>query len=270
MTWREKYAEYLERPVVRVLLVLFFVLWVVLYTSAPAIPLKARPPIDVRSLYEFEVALLHYLPSTYLADLQNAFFDVLGAIAYTLHSVWPFVFLAYVGFFKRRDLILPYWNCFGLVCFLGLITQLIMPTAPPWYYYKYQFAPASYAMKGDPAGLERVDARFNITFYKSMFDNSPLVFGSFPSLHIGWPSTTALFVYYETTLPLWLRITSIGYVAYVALAVMYLQHHYFVDVFGGVFYAFVVYKFLGPRKTQLGNQWRTYCGVNLQKFCEPV
>jgi len=189
----ERIYQILEKPITRILLVLPFVMWVVLYTSAPAFPLSSRPTIDVTTLYYFDVALLHYLPSTYLAELQNPFFDILGAIAYTLHAGWPFVFLAYMIFFKRRDLILPYWNCFGLVCFLGLITQLIMPTAPPWYYYKYGFEPASYDMKGDPAGLARVDERYNITFYKNMFDSSPVVFGSFPSLHIGWPSTLAFF-----------------------------------------------------------------------------
>ena len=114
-----------------------------------------------------------------------------------------------------------------------------------------------------------MDARFDITFYENMFLNSPVVFGSFPSLHIGWPSTTALFVYYETTLHIGLRIASVAYVAYVALAVMYLQHHYFVDVFGGVFYAWAVYKLLGPRKkAQRNDQWGTHCGVNIGKFCD--
>jgi inositol phosphorylceramide synthase catalytic subunit len=93
-----------------------------------------------------------------------------------------------------------------------------------------------------------VDAKFHISFYKNMFDSSPVVFGSFPSLHVGWPTILALFVFYETTLPKALKIASWVYVAYVALAVMYLQHHYFVDVFGGLFYSYVVYRFIGPKK----------------------
>jgi len=261
----ERINRILEKPVTRILLLIPFVMWVVLYTSAPSFPLSSRPTLDVTTLYDFDVALLHYLPSTYLAELQNPFFDLLGAIAYTLHAGWPFVFLAYMLFFKRRDLILPYWNCFGLVCFLGLITQLIMPTAPPWYYYKYNFTAASYDMKGDPAGLARVDERYNITFYKNMFDSSPVVFGSFPSLHIGWPSTLAFFAYFETTLPFALKVASIAYVGYVALAVMYLQHHYFIDVLGGVLYAFVAYRLLRPRKTEAWNQWG-----KLARFCEPA
>jgi len=240
--------QVIERPLVRILLVVPFVLWIILYTAAPAIPLDWRPAIDVSSLWEFDTAFFHYLPSTELDKLQNVFFDVLGAIAYTLHAGWPFVFLAYMIFFKRRELILPYLNCFGLVCFLGLITQLAMPTAPPWYYYKYRFEPASYQLRGDPAGLARVDQKFNITFYQNMFDKSPVVFGSFPSLHVGWPSTLAFFVFYETTLPMGIRMAAVCYVGYVSLAVIYLQHHYMVDVLGGVLYAFVVYKIFGPKK----------------------
>jgi len=255
------FLQRIERPWIRIVLALPFLLWIVLFTTAPYIPLTWRPGIDVKSLFEFDTAFFRYLPSTELAKLQNAFFDVLGAIAYTLHAGWPFLFLAYMIFFKRRDLILPYLNCFGLVCFLGVVTQLIMPTAPPWYYYKYQFTPASYEMKGDPAGLARVDERFNITFYKNMFDNSPVVFGSFPSLHIGWPSILAFFVFYETALPLGLKIASIVYVVYVSLAVIYLQHHYLVDVLGGVLYSFVVYKLIGPKK-RTHNQWGEWCQKN--------
>lgn len=249
MSFWETYCRVIETTKVRIGLSIFFILWIVLYAGAPKIPLDIRPSIDVHSLYDFDIVFLHYLPSTYLAKLHNPFLDVaLGAIAYTLHTVWPFVFLAYMLIFKRRDLILPYLNCFGLLCFLGLITQLIMPTAPPWYFYNYGFKPASYDMKGDPAGLIRVDLMFDIRFYRNMFDSSPVVFGSFPSLHCGWPSILALIVFFNTNLHKAIKWASVGYVVYVGIAVMYLQHHYFVDFFGGVFYAVVVYKLVGPKK----------------------
>jgi len=260
------YLQRIERPSIRVLLVLPFILWILLYTTAPHFPDALKPTIDVKSLYYYDVALFRYLPSTELAKLQNVVFDILGAIAYTLHAAWPFVFLAYMVFFRRRDLILPYLNCFGAVCFLGLITQLVMPTAPPWYYYKDGFKQASYDMKGDPAGLARLDTRFNITFYQNMFLNSPVVFGSFPSLHVGWPTILAFFVFYETLLPFALRLAAVIYVGYVGLAVIYLQHHYMVDVLGGVLYAFLVYKLIGPKKKSRSGDgaddwWKKNCNV---------
>jgi len=242
------YFGFVDKLWVRILLSSFFLMWIILFTTAPKIPLSIRPEIDVYSLHFMDYVFLHYLPSTYLAELQCDFLDILGAIAYTIHTAWPFVFLAYMIFYGRRDLILPYLNCFGALCFLSVVTQLIMPTAPPWYFYKYGYAPANYNMTGDPAGLIRVDHMFNITFYQNMFDASPLVFGSFPSLHVGWPSVLALLVFYDTTLPRGIKWASVAYVAYVALAVMYLQHHYFVDAFGGVFYSVAIYKVIGPKR----------------------
>jgi len=255
------YLQEIERPLIRGLLVLPLLFWLVLYTTAPYFPLDSRPAINVRTLYEFDIAIFHYLPSTELAKLQCAAFDVAGAIAYTLHSGWPFVFLAYMVFFKRRDLILPYMNCFGLVCFLGLITQLAMPTAPPWWYYENGFKPATYSTKGNPAGLARVDERFHIQFYKNMFDSNPVVFGSFPSLHVAWPTTTAFFVFYETTLHRGIKIASWVYVGYVSLAIMYLQHHYGIDVLGGLFYAFVAYKLLCPKNRPPNQDSSKYINV---------
>jgi membrane-associated phospholipid phosphatase len=137
-----------------------------------------------------------------------------------------------------------------------------MPTAPPWYYYKYNFAPANYNMSGDPAGLIRVDQKFHIDFYKNMFYASPVVFGSFPSLHVAWPTVLALFVAFETTLHKAIKVAAAVYVAYVSLAVIYLQHHYFADVFGGVFYSTVVYKFLGPKMLpKKQNETNDVCSV---------
>jgi membrane-associated phospholipid phosphatase len=124
-----------------------------------------------------------------------------------------------------------------------------MPTAPPWYFYNYGFNTtiANYEMKGDPAGLIRVDEMFHITFYRNMFDNSPVVFGSFPSLHCAWPALLALFVYFDTNLPRWIKWAAVAYPVYVALAVMYLRHHYFVDAWGGAFYSLGVYLLFGPK-----------------------
>lgn len=239
------YLQRIEKPVFRVLLMIPLFTWLIVYFMAPKINPDIRPTIDVTTLYYFDVWLLHYLPSTYLAALHCTFLDVLGAIAYTLHTGWPAVFLVYMVIFRRRDLILPYVNCFGSVCLLALITQLCLPTAPPWYYYNYNFTAANYSMIGDPAGLIRVDQKFGINFYRNMFDASPVVFGSFPSLHVAWPTLLALFVWFDTTLHKAFKWAAVGYVVFVSLAVMYLQHHYFVDVFGGIFYSVCVYKLLG-------------------------
>eukprot|EP01111_Echinosteliopsis_oligospora_P005967 TRINITY_DN1978_c0_g1_i1.p1 TRINITY_DN1978_c0_g1~~TRINITY_DN1978_c0_g1_i1.p1 ORF type:complete len:314 (+),score=47.47 TRINITY_DN1978_c0_g1_i1:228-1169(+) len=245
----KRYAGEVINPhsTIRKLLVIPLVVWLVVYFSAPIIPASIRPPIDVRTLRVFDLTLFRYLPSDALGRLACLPLDLLGAVGYTIHMAWPFVFLAYL-LWRERWLVLPYVNCFGIINCLGLITQLVLPTAPPWYFEKYGFSAASYALKGDPAGLERVDEHFNISFYKNMFYNSPLVFGSFPSLHVGWPSMLALFIVFEARrLKAPVKCFSVFYVVYISLVVIYLQHHYVVDVIGGMVYAFTAYQLTRPR-----------------------
>ena len=91
-------------------------------------------------------------------------------------------------------------------------------------------------MPGNPAGLARVDHLFGTNFYKNTFGSSPIVFGAFPSLHSGFACIIAMFLGF--LLPR--RAVFIGsgiYVLWLWWATMYLQHHYFIDVLGGLGYA---------------------------------
>jgi len=235
-----------QEPLWRKLTLLTLVAWQVLYFGCPYIPDSVKPPIDVRTLVIYDTWLLHYLPGEILSSLICLPLDVLQAIPYTIHISWPFIFAAFL-FYRKTDLVLPFLGCWGTVCLLGVITQLVFPTAPPWYYAKYGFAPASYSLMGDPGGLERVDAYFNITFYKNMFDASPLVFGSFPSLHVAWPALICTFIRLPSLgVPLAGKLAAHFYLFWVCFAVLYLDHHFIMDVLGGMLYSFVVFKLLGP------------------------
>jgi len=238
----------LEKPIIRWLLCIPLIGWAILYFTAPYQPESMKLPVDVHTLYDFDMFLFGALPTTIVPRLMQCIpLDTLAGIVYTIHSGWPVIFLTYL-LIRRRDIVLSYVNCFGVVSLLAVATQMAMPTSPPWYYYKYQFAPASYALKGDPAGLERVDEYYHIQFFYNMFYNNPVVFGSFPSLHIGWPSLMSLFIVFSTRLPRLIKRASIVYVLIVSWAVIYLQHHYAVDVLGGMFYAWMAYTLLGPKK----------------------
>jgi len=232
----------------RKVFVLFVVLWQVLWSLAPHIPRDIRPTIDVRSLYAWDKGMFVVLPHEVLSHIQSPALDIFTAIPYTIHVVWPFVFVIW-SFFKRRDLTLPYINCFGLLSLLAVVTELVFPTAPPWYYEKYGFAPASYDLPGDPGGLARVDAMFNTDFYLNTFLTSPLVFGAFPSLHCGWPTLLTLFLCMNVFRSWKLRWIPCAYVAWVSFAVVYLQHHYVADVLGGMLCAWSVYEIMGPHRT---------------------
>jgi len=231
----------------RKVFVLFIVFWQILWSLAPHIPRDIRPTIDVRSLSAWDRGMFIVLPHQVLSHIQSPALDIFTAIPYTIHIVWPFVFVIWC-FFKRRELTLPYMNCFGLLSLLAVCVELVFPTAPPWYYEKYGYEPASYDLQGDPAGLARVDTMFNTTFYLDTFVKSPVVFGAFPSLHVAWPTLICLFLCMNVLFSWKTRWIPIFYVAWVSFAVVYLQHHYVADVLGGMLLAWSVYEVLGPHR----------------------
>jgi len=244
-------GKILTHPLMRKIMCSFVVLWQILWNVAPYIPPDERPPIDVTSLNAWDKSMFIILPHQLLTHIQCPFLDVLSAIPYTIHVIWPPIFLVWT-FFKCRKLTLPYINCFGFLCVFAVAIQLVFPTAPPWYYDKYGFAPASYHLPGDPAGLARVDSLFHTEFYLNTFIKSPVVFGAFPSLHVGWPTLMALFLCIHV-LPCWqLRLIPCTYVLWVSFAVVYLHHHYVADVLGGMFLAWLVYELLGPHRENQG------------------
>jgi len=226
---------------------IFVVLWQVLYSAAPYIPVHMRPVIDVHSLVAWDKSMFLILPHQVFARLQNPFLDVFTAIPYTIHIFWPIGFLCW-SFFKHRSLTLPYINCFGLLSLLAVVTELVFPTAPPWYFEKYGFEPAAYSLPGDPGGLARVDNMFDTNFYDDTFRKSPVVFGAFPSLHCAWPTLLTLFLVFHV-LPSWkYKWIPCVYIMWVAFAVVYLQHHYVADILGGMLLAWLVYELLGPHR----------------------
>lgn len=231
----------------RKLFCIFLILWQLLYSLAPYIPLEARPEIDVTSLNRWDRSMFVVLPHEMLTYLQSAYLDVFAAIPYTIHVFWPILFLAW-SIWKQRSLTLPYVNCFGLLSLLAVCTELIFPTTPPWYYEKYGFAPATYELPGDPAGLARVDKMFDTEFYLNTFVKSPVVFGAFPSLHVGWPTLLTLFLCFNVLDSWKTRIIPCCYVAWVSFAVVYLHHHYVADVLGGMLFAWAIYEVLGPHR----------------------
>jgi len=187
-----KFKGYKISSNTRKLLLLPLAAWYFLWHFSPWIPHDVRPSIHVDKLLEFETYLFSTLPHQAITYYHSEHLDVLMAIPYTLHVAWPIIFSLW-ALRKSTRLLLPFANCFGLLSFMAVVTELLFPCAPPWYFEKYGIAPATYDLPGDPGGLARVDKLFGIEFYNGTFSKSPLVFGAFPSLHVGWPVLLAFF-----------------------------------------------------------------------------
>jgi len=211
------------------------IIWVLLFSTAKDIPMSWRRPIDVDTLYDLESKL--GLISFNFYKNEHILLDLLAWLPYgIIHYIMPILVGVYLLFYYKPGYTSVYLFFFGIMSSTGVLTQLCWPTAPPWYYKKYNKTPATYEMHGDPAGLQRIDHLFHIDFYTTTFSGNPLPWGAWPSLHSAFAVYSALFLtfIYPKYGPLFFI-----YVIWIWWATMYLGHHYFVDLLGGLVYAFV-------------------------------
>eukprot|EP01113_Clastostelium_recurvatum_P019567 TRINITY_DN2307_c0_g1_i1.p1 TRINITY_DN2307_c0_g1~~TRINITY_DN2307_c0_g1_i1.p1 ORF type:complete len:365 (+),score=42.40 TRINITY_DN2307_c0_g1_i1:80-1174(+) len=234
----------------RHLLIIPLFIYFILYSTFPVIPDPAKLPVNVSGLVNTERYIFGgILPHEVLSWYHNSFFDVMAAIPYGLHIPLPIIFLTIALIWERR-LVLPYAHSLGIASLAGVVIQYVFPTSPPWYYEKYGELPAHYDMQGDPAGLARVDVLLGTSFFHDMFEQSAIVFGSFPSLHITWASLMCLYLCsfqsgskrgrFCLPFALWKCLPPL-YVIWLALAVVYLEHHYVLDVAGGFLLALIAF-----------------------------
>ncbi|TXT09010.1 hypothetical protein VHUM_02484 [Vanrija humicola] len=217
--------------------------WVILFFSARYIPTNARPAIHVNLLPALESVMY----GANISDLQTRYthplLDILAWLPYgVLHFMLPVVVALLLWIFGPRGSAQYWGKAFGFMNLCGVITQILLPCAAPWYEIIHGLTPANYGMPGSPGGLLRIDRVFNSTGYTNTFGSAPLVFGAFPSLHSGCAVMEALFLahFFPFLKPLYW-----GYVGILWWATMYLSHHYLIDLTGGaclsvlVFYLFM-------------------------------
>ena len=113
---------------------------------------------------------------------------------------------------------------------------MLFPVAPPWYVAQYGLGPAVLEAIPSAAGAARFDELTGIKYFAAFYSRNPNVFGAMPSLHVAYPVIATLAVR-DRGVRWW------GPIFLLALLVMfsavYLNHHYIVDVIGGVIAAFI-------------------------------
>jgi len=212
------------------LLVVPLVIWLLMFQFAGVIPNEKRPHIDVTTLPTLERilfgdALLYRLfPGT-------VFFAFLAAIPYLAHFSLPFILSIYLWKIDKRPTLFLWY--FGLMNATAVATQLILPTAPPWYNARYGFDPANYELPGDPGRLKIVDDLLGVEIFQGIYGTSPLVFGSWPSLHAAWPFMISLYTsMFSVPFPRFKWV----YCGWIWWAAVWTRHHFLLDVLGGMFY----------------------------------
>ena len=232
-------------PIQHIFLILPLVTWLLLFQVAAVIPSSVRPSINVSFLPFFE-AMLFGSPLLFEMFPPSNLLVFLAAVPYLAHFSLPFIFGAYLLYRRKQVTIFLFY--FGILNLTAVLTHLSFPTAPPWYNEVYGFEPATYDVQGDPGRLRNADLMLDFPLFQSLYGTSPVVFGSFPSLHAGWP---LLIAFYSSMIAIPLSIyLKCFYVCWIWWAAVFTKHHFLLDVLGGAFYTFIAITFVDYLKTK--------------------
>lgn len=201
--------------------------------------LGLRGPVHTGDLWELERALFPAPGGTtwpaWFATRTHAVLDFFCGFSYAAYLYEVFL-VAVLYFFRKHPRFAQVCWAFLAVNFIGVVTYMLYPAAPPWYIMQYGPGPADLAAAPSPAGTARFDALLGINYFANFYARSPNVFGAMPSLHVAYPTLVAWQVW---GLGRAWRVGSTAFAALVAFSALYLQHHYILDVAAGMVAALV-------------------------------
>jgi inositol phosphorylceramide synthase catalytic subunit len=171
----------------------------------------------------------------YFAVHHSPAFDLLFAVPYT---IFVYLVIAYAGYlyFKDRARMRVYLWAFAFGNAMSFLCWLALPAAPPWYLRAHGCEIDPNALP-NAAALLRVDALLGIDYYRTFYSRASSIFGALPSMHCAYPVIGLLSAWRAAgwrTRPL-----HIAYTVVMAVAAVYLDHHWVIDVLAGWFIAIV-------------------------------
>ena len=155
--------------------------------------------------------------------------DLLLAVPYLIFVYVVLGYGVWLYFVDRRRMRRFLW-AFAVGNFIAFGVWLLLPAAPPWYLRDHGCTIDASAAPS-AAALTRVDALLGIHYFEAFYSRASSVFGALPSMHCAFPVMgliTAWKVASWKTRPI-----HIGYALLMAVAAVYLDHHWIVDVLAG-------------------------------------
>lgn len=198
-------------------------------------------PVLVEGLVEAETALFGgELPTLVLQDLffdpvTVQWYDVVAAVIYFSHFfvAWTIAAVLYV---LRRESWVFYTKLVLTLTYLGLLTYVLLPAAPPWY--------AAHHGLVDP--IERAATRgwweIGMQSAGRLLENAQAdvnLVAALPSLHAGTSMLVVLWAWPRVR-SVWGRAALAGYAVGMGVTLVYGGEHYVLDVLMGWAYAAAV------------------------------
>jgi len=178
-----------------------------------------------RALFPFQGRSL----SEWLVDQQSVAMDLVCGFAYATYIGEVIIAAALLFLGRSQKVWVLAWG-FLAMNLMAVVTYLVYPAAPPWYIALHGLGPADAHAAASAAGAARFDSLIGIPFFTGFYSRNPNVFGAMPSLHVAYPLLVALVGWSRGW---WWRVPTLAYAALMAIAAVYLQHHYILDVVAG-------------------------------------
>ncbi len=152
--------------------------------------------------------------------------DVSMAVVYGAHFAFPLV-VAFLFWLRDRPLYYRFIGSLMLMAIAGFVIYLLLPVAPPRFAHEFGEALPVHDVMANT--WRKLDAIAWVSWAYTNMSGNP--YAAFPSLHAAFPVLAWLFVRGRYPKAAWLVV---AYTAVVWFAIVYLGHHYIVDILGGV------------------------------------
>jgi len=207
--------------------------------------------VHVNELIQADLALFGgVVPTLWLQERfydagQVHWYDYVVLLVYALHFVFPLAF-AFMLWLTNRDRFWQFVVGFLVMTYAAFAFFLYYPAAPPWFAERYGYIEGVQWPAGQ-AFQAMVPQRYNnYDTFKVWDDVSGNAVAAMPSLHAAFPWLVLLFAVKSYGRPgLWF----LPYSPILWFSIVYLGHHWVVDVIAGVAWAtvcFVVVQLVWP------------------------
>lgn len=171
---------------------------------------------DDKSLLFIERNLFGNPCFEYIDTVNNMFFTFTSGILYLIHYISPIIHLYFLHKTRSKKNIKKYIKMLGYGNLVSLFIHIFSPTSPPWvienkYFNKHWYPEAK---------LEEFDDIIGIKLFHTIYKHNPMIYASFPSLHVLW-ITNMMFLMFN-------RYT-VTHVILIWLSTIYLHHHFIID-----------------------------------------
>jgi len=161
------------------------------------------------------------------------FYDFIFAVFYMLHFALPLIF-GYVLWIRRRDKFRHFAIAILVLSYIGFATYYLYPAMPPWMAAEKGIIPPVYNIFNEAAAHFFRSGSLPSVYW--LFNPNPVA--AMPSLHAAYPMLVFLYLlkyFGKKSWPFFIYVFGVWF------SIVYLGHHYVIDVVAGALYAAIVF-----------------------------